>query len=73
MSEREEEKMYFIVGMQYIIGSLFTAIGCIIVLSTCISILIRILVSFMLAINIISLLIFVYACAIIIKGDLKVE
>lgn len=73
MSEREEEKMYFIVGMLYIIGSLFTVIGCIIVLSTCISIPIRILVSFMLAINIIPSLIFVYTCVLIIKGDLKVE
>lgn len=63
----EEEKMYFIVGMSYIIGNLFTSIGCIIVLLTCINIPIRILISFMLAINIISLLITVYAIIIACK------
>lgn len=57
----EVEKVYGVVAVMYLVGSLFIAIGCIIVLSMCISILIRILVSAILALTIIPLLIFVYA------------
>lgn len=57
----ESEKMYVVVAILLLVGELFTAIGCIIVLLMQISILIRVLVSVILALTIIPLLIFVYA------------
>ena len=61
----EDEMMYGVIAVMYLVGSLFTAIGCIIVLSMCsISIPIRILVSVMLAVTVIPLLIFIYAVII---------
>ena len=62
MSNNEVDKLYEVVARMWLVGSLFTAIGCIIVLSMCnISIFIRILVSIILAVTVIPLLIFMYA------------